>query len=587
MYTRLSLTSLMFGGEPVEIPTLLKTLTEVPMVFESIDEVRYALYDFMDECLRFAKKTRVAKLSDVTPDQMRVFEKQQDYLLKKLAKFNVSFSLYRSTGPCDGPAGSIALIQIHVHTAFIWVSTALSQRETVFDDHVDTFSAIIPLATEFINSLSAPPQSQDQLAAGRPAPSAADTRRFAAMFTFEMYIIAPLYFVAAKCRHPIIRRAALDLLRRNPTRRENLWRANVMAAIAERTMRLEEKHLRPHSQPHSRQPSPPELPLLFPNASALGQDSWGASLPDASFANPFAPAVVAGSRQQQQPFDSFDAAHPPTTSSCSSSSATGSADASSGDFHMPIDPSLFFESIEGGGGSTAHSFSVTPSISSLEDLAGPVVSTPYNMGTTTTAAEADPWSRTATATSSQLHPAPGIALEPATPLDDSRQFILPPSHPHNPSPSHSPQLHPSNSPSLASEGSPPTPNMPYPLDMGMGMGMDLDLDSMPNYYPHQPHHQPHHHQHHHQQHQQYPNQNQTQNQQPQTLHLNMRTINQLSPAAGARSPDAPFDVPERFRVHESVIGPDKEDGTSWVMLFRKLGGLDAEWDVLTEYVAVS
>jgi hypothetical protein len=123
--------------------------------------------------------------------------------------------------------------------------------------------------------------------------------------------------------------------------------------------------------------------------------------------------------------------------------------------------------------------------------------------------------------------------------------------------------------------------------MGMGMGMDLDLDSMPNYYPHQPHHQPHHHQHHHQQHQQYPNQNQTQNQQPQTLHLNMRTINQLSPAAGARSPDAPFDVPERFRVHESVIGPDKEDGTSWVMLFRKLGGLDAEWDVLTEYVAVS
>src|SRR5690606_1731622 len=138
----------------------------------------------------FAKKTRVAKLSDVTADQMRVFEKQQDHLLKKLAKFNVSFSLYRSTGPCDGPAGSLALIQIHVHTAFIWVSTALSQRETVFDDHVATFSAIIPLATEFINSLSAPPQSQDQHATGRPAPSAADTRRFATMFTFEMYIIA-------------------------------------------------------------------------------------------------------------------------------------------------------------------------------------------------------------------------------------------------------------------------------------------------------------------------------------------------------------------------------------------------------------
>jgi hypothetical protein len=123
--------------------------------------------------------------------------------------------------------------------------------------------------------------------------------------------------------------------------------------------------------------------------------------------------------------------------------------------------------------------------------------------------------------------------------------------------------------------------------MGMDMGMDLDLDSMPNYYPHQPHHHHHHnHNHHHQPHhqQQYSTQSQPQTQH---LHLNMRAIGQLSPAAGIRSPDAPFDVPERFRVHESVIGPDKEDGTSWVMLFRKLGGLDAEWDVLTEYVDVA
>lgn len=62
---------------------------------------------------------------------------------------------------------------------------------------------------------------------------------------------------------------------------------------------------------------------------------------------------------------------------------------------------------------------------------------------------------------------------------------------------------------------------------------------------------------------------------------------QQSPTTVSRSADAPFDVPERFRVHESIIGPDKEDGTSWVMMFRKLGGLHAEWDVLTEWVAVT
>ncbi|KAK4157104.1 hypothetical protein C8A00DRAFT_40470 [Chaetomidium leptoderma] len=483
MYTRLSLTSLMFGGEPVEIPTLLKTLTEVPMVFETIDEVRYALYDFMDECLRFAKRTRVAKLSEIPSDQMRVFEKDQDYLLRKLAKFNVAFSLYRSTKPRDAPAGSISLIQIHAHTTLIWVSTALSQHETVFDDYVDTFSAIIPLATEFIRSLSNPNQRHEQHGAGRttgPAPSAADTRRFAALFTFEMYIIAPLYFVAAKCRHPIIRRAALDLLRRNPTRRENLWRANVMAAIAERTMRLEEKHLRLNSQPHSRHASPPELPGLFPSSSVLGQDP-------------------------------YDASQPPVTSSCSSSSVTGSADVGSiGDVHaghMPIDPTLFFDPTEA---SAAHSFSVTPSVaSSLDDFTAPAVSTPY-VGASSAEAPSELWSGATTS-----HPPPGIALEPATPLDDSPFMMSLPLHPHSSRPhsrSHSRQ----ESPSIASEGSPPL--------HAMGMGMEMSGF------------------------QQYPG----------------LSVGQLSPVTGSRSPDAPFDIPERFRVHESIIGPDKEDGTNWM-----------------------
>jgi hypothetical protein len=538
IYTRLSLTSLMLGGAPVEIPTPLKTLTEVPMVFETIDEVRYALYDFMDECLRFAKKTHVAKLSEIPPDQMRSFEKEQDYLLRKLARFKVAFSLYCSVKSRDAPAGSISLIQIHVHTTMIWVSTALSQHETVFDDYVDTFSAIIPLATEFINSLSILPPSQEQPhVAGR----AADTRRFAAIFTFEMYIIAPLYFVAAKCRHPIIRRAALDLLRRHPTRRENLWRANVMAAIAERTMRLEEKHLRPDSQPHSQHASPPELIVPWPGTSVFGEDPWATNVSDAPFPDAFGSISVGGplAAESAPSFDAFDATQAPVTSSCSSSSVTGSADAGSlGELagHMPIDPTLFFDPTEA---STAHSFSVAPSIaSSLDDLTAPPVSTPY-VGVSTEA-PSELWSGRA------AHAPPNIALEPATPLDTSSGAFVMPLPSQARSRSHSrPPSRPHGSPSVASEGSPAL--QPIRVDKGGTLGF-----SMPAFQP-------------------YPS----------------LSVGQMSPTTGPRSPDAPYDVPERFRVHESIIGPDKEDGTSWVMMFRKLGGLHAEWDVLTEYVAVS
>ncbi|KAK4234803.1 hypothetical protein C8A03DRAFT_18363 [Achaetomium macrosporum] len=541
MYTRLSLTLLMFGGEAAAIPTPLKTLTEVPIVFETIDEVRYVLYDFMHQCLRFAKKTHVAKIVEIPSEQRREFENERDYLLRELAKFNVAFSLYRSTRCRDPPAGSIALIQIHVHTTFIWISTALSKHETVFDQYVDTFSAIIPLATEFLDSLASRPTNQGQHAA--TGPPAADTRRLSAMFTFDMHIIAPLYFVAAKCRHPIVRRAALDLLRRNPTRRENMWRASVWADIAERTMRLEEKHLQhPGSQPLSRHPSPPELSALLPLSSDQGEEPWAAGLSDPPFPETF------GSIGLGVPFGSFDAAQAPVTSSGSSSSTTGSADlGSTGDLagHMPIDPTLLFDPAEG---STAHSFSVTPSIaSSLDDPGAPAAtSTPF-IGAPAEA-PTEPWGGGA---SSQ--PPPGIALEPPTPLDDSLFLMSLPSNPrsqphsrsHSRSHSRQPSLSRKPASSMGSDGSPPLHRA------GMDMRQRLAMH-MPSFQP-----------------------------------FSGLGVGQLSPTTGKRSADAPFDVPERFRVHESIIGPDDEDGTSRILLFRKLGGLHADWDVMAEHVSVA
>ncbi|KAK4106402.1 hypothetical protein N658DRAFT_17991 [Parathielavia hyrcaniae] len=553
IYTRLSLTSLMLGGTPVEIPTPLKTLTEVPMVFETIEEVRYALYDCMDECLRFAKKTHVAKLGEVPPDQMQIFEAEQYYLLRKLARFNVAFSLYRSTKSHGAHAGSISLIQIHMHSTSIWVSTALSQHETAFDEHIDTFSAMIPLAAEFLDAPNKPLPSQEQQqqhSSGR----AFDTRRFAAMFTFEMHIIAPLYFVAAKCRHPVIRRAALDLLRRNPARRENLWRANVMAAIAERMMRLEEKHLAPDNYPHSQHPSPPELVGLWPGMSSLQDNPWSGNRSDAPFYPLDSINCGASSTAESGPsLDSFDMYQAPVTSSCSSSSATGSAEAGSlGNLagQMPIDPELFFD--HPAEASTAHSFSGAPSTaSSLDDIAAaaaappPVSTTPY-LGASAQSLSGL-WSDTAVQAA-----APGIALEPPTPLDGDDSFMLPlTSYAHSQGRSRSHSRPPSQSrgsPAMGSDGSPALQPSGMDTCMGTAAGLD-DMDYGSLGYPH-------------------------------------LKFGQMSPTTGLRSPDAPYDVPERFRVHESIIGPDKEDGTSWVMMFRKLGGLDAEWDVLTEYVAV-
>ncbi|MCJ1308043.1 hypothetical protein MMC25_001693 [Agyrium rufum] len=100
---------------------------------------------------------------------------------------------------------------------------------------------------DHIYSVSATPQPSfpEFLTDKGPTPSpppngTPKTPREAPFFTFEMGIICPLYLLAIKCRHPRIRREACDLLKRS-TRREGLWNAAAMGAVAERLIEVEEQ----------------------------------------------------------------------------------------------------------------------------------------------------------------------------------------------------------------------------------------------------------------------------------------------------------------------------------------------------------
>jgi hypothetical protein len=64
-----------------------------------------------------------------------------------------------------------------------------------------------------------------------------------AFVSLESGIIIPLYLVATRCRHPVLRRRALELLRRANSQ-EGRWHSVGAAAVAERIMRIEEEGLR-------------------------------------------------------------------------------------------------------------------------------------------------------------------------------------------------------------------------------------------------------------------------------------------------------------------------------------------------------
>ncbi|ROW12774.1 hypothetical protein VMCG_00411 [Cytospora schulzeri] len=259
LYTRLSLASFLFGVGPVPNPDISRSQGEIPDTFESIDDLRTSMHDFMEKAFHFTQRVRPAKtISDSIPrETMQMLEVEQDRLLSRLAKLNVAFSLFRaSVGSKSGPENALLVLQMYLHAQHIWISTALSSSEVVYDDYLSSFAAIVPLAAVYLD-LEASSQHQSSFAPPtEPSQYPPETGQ-ANSFTFETHIIPPLYYVATKCRHPLIRRSALDLLRRNPSRREHLWRASVMGSLAGHIVSLEESWAQGQSRPATPEPKYP------------------------------------------------------------------------------------------------------------------------------------------------------------------------------------------------------------------------------------------------------------------------------------------------------------------------------------------
>jgi hypothetical protein len=58
-------------------------------------------------------------------------------------------------------------------------------------------------------------------------------------FTPEIGIIPVLYIIGVKCRHPMVRREVLSILRRQPTQ-EAVWNSISAARVVERVIEIEE-----------------------------------------------------------------------------------------------------------------------------------------------------------------------------------------------------------------------------------------------------------------------------------------------------------------------------------------------------------
>ncbi|CAK7220559.1 hypothetical protein SEUCBS140593_004274 [Sporothrix eucalyptigena] len=307
LYTRLSLTSFLLGGNPEPIPAALKTLVahRIPDTFDSIHALRATVHDFLEAVLRFTRRARPIKypptrrrrkssssfasyrssstlssspptspLSPSSPSSpisrqsppaspsfdsdtpqadvprpeppralLYELELEKVALSARLSRLRIALSLFRinqptmMTAPMSPNAAATILLQIHLYLAEVWLATALARAESAFDAYAETFSTIVSLAVTVLDLEHQQQQKQQTQHVGSPAaiPSS--------VFTLETNVIPALYYVASKCRHRLVRKSALDVLIHNSHRRENLWRADVLGAIATRIIEMEEDHM--------------------------------------------------------------------------------------------------------------------------------------------------------------------------------------------------------------------------------------------------------------------------------------------------------------------------------------------------------
>jgi hypothetical protein len=184
--------------------------------FASVDDAGRYILIFMNDCWR---------LIGIVPDHKKLHTANpeavahQRRLLTSLNQWEVAFRKsgfrpYSSDLNTDADARKLLILEINHALITINISSVLRYPDQlVFDDLIQHHSTIVDLADKLLPCLP--------------------------MFNFDSAIIQPLYNVAVNCRHPIIRRKALDLL--HCSGREGLWDSKLMETSGREIVRLEEE----------------------------------------------------------------------------------------------------------------------------------------------------------------------------------------------------------------------------------------------------------------------------------------------------------------------------------------------------------
>jgi hypothetical protein len=203
---------------------------DIPTSFSSIEEARNSL-DYV-----WKGYSRVREQDQLLDEMGRSasmldfqFNVVRSVVLLRLQKWSRAFKNFFRCNPQDFDY----LSQEHIHVMklhhilieiFLKINLAVSNYEIFWDDYYVEFRSMLEHAAE-VTKLST--KSSNNVL--RP------------VFSLDMGIILPLYLVAAKCRHPTLRRKSIALLKSTP-RQEGILNSWLVGRVLERMVEIEEKN---------------------------------------------------------------------------------------------------------------------------------------------------------------------------------------------------------------------------------------------------------------------------------------------------------------------------------------------------------
>ncbi|OTB07766.1 hypothetical protein M426DRAFT_52885 [Hypoxylon sp. CI-4A] len=249
------------GGSPTSA-----TQAQMPETFQSLIEARLAWDNLCEQMMRFTENmftyTTTSRPMGILPNALRQYGAS---FVEKLSAWSTAFEpilVSRATpAKSSQEKTAIAVLKMNQIMGGILFYMTFSDTELQFDNHLPSMMEIVNLAMEVVGDEE---RRAIEKRCPRPLfchhqsshPDIFDgqytARHIKPSFSADLGIVPPLFVVATKCRDPVIRRQAIQLLRTS-SRREGMWDSELAARIGLWIMEIEEDDdtsddfIRPHS----------------------------------------------------------------------------------------------------------------------------------------------------------------------------------------------------------------------------------------------------------------------------------------------------------------------------------------------------